>query len=152
MQTIVRPFISGILSICLPTPQLQPPFTARAAADRWEDRRREACGPAKVFVIRGAIALARPVAAQVPAPTTTAFDGKYAGVSAAVSKSTAHGRQCPREHSPDPLTIKNGTVHSKGGERWTGTANPQGALTISNKRSMRVDAQIDPQGTIRERY
>ena len=55
-------------------------------------------------------------------------------------------------HAPDPLTIKNGAVRSKGSDRWTGTASPQGSLTIRNKRSMRVDAQIDPQGTIKGQY
>jgi hypothetical protein len=108
-------------------------------------------GPAKVLVMIGAFAFAIPAAAQTPA-STTAFDGKYGGASAHVSKSTAHGRQCPREHAPDPLTINNGAVHSKEGDRWTGTVNPQGALTIRTKRSMRIDAQIDPQGTIKGRY
>jgi hypothetical protein len=107
---------------------------------------------ARVFLTIAAFALALPAAAQAPAPTATAFDGKYAGVSADISKSTAHGRQCPREHAPDPLTINNGAVRSKGSDRWTGTASPQGSLTIRNKRSMRVDAQIDPQGTIKGQY
>ena len=107
---------------------------------------------ARVFLTIAAFAFAMPVAAQAPAPTTTAFDGRYAGVSADVSKSTAHGRQCPRESVPDPLTVKNGAVRSKGGDRWKGTVNQQGGLVIRNKRSMRVDAQIDPQGTIKGHY
>ena len=107
---------------------------------------------ARVFLTIAAFALALPAAAQAPAATATAFDGKYAGVSADISKSTAHGRQCPREHAPDSLKIKNATVRSTGGDRWKGTVDPQGRLVLRNKRSMFVDAQIDPQGTIKGQY
>ena len=103
-----------------------------------------------LLTIAGAL-LAMPVAAQIPGPTT-AFDGKYAGVSAHAAKSTAHGRQCPREHTPDTLTITDGAVHSPARDRWTGSVNSQGSVVLRNKRSMRVDAQIDPQGTITGRY
>ena len=107
----------------------------------------------RIFLtIVAATVLTMPVAAQAPAPTTTAFDGTYAGVSADVSKSTAHGRQCPRESVPDALSIKNGAIRSKGGDRWKGTVTQQGGLVIRNKRSMRVDAQIDAQGTISGQY
>src|SRR5215472_2335368 len=96
----------------------------------------------KVFLAIALSALAPPAAAQAPAPPTTAFDGTYAGVSANVSRSiSAHGRRCPHEHPPDPLTITNGVVRGKGSDRWTGTINAQGSLTVRNKRSMRVDAQ-----------
>ena len=93
-----------------------------------------------------------PALAQAPAPGTTAFDGKYVGVSAHIAKSTAHGRQCPRQHAPDMLTITNGTVQSSGREKWTGTVGPQGDVALRNRLSMRVDAQIDPQGAIKGRY
>jgi hypothetical protein len=106
----------------------------------------------KALLTIAGLALAMPVAAQAPGPPPTTFDGRYAGVSADVSKSTAHGRQCPRESVPGPLTIKNGVVRSKGGDRWKGNVSPQGGLVIRNKRSMRVDAQIDPQGTIAGQY
>ena len=109
-------------------------------------------GQAKVLLTIASLALATPVAAQAPGQPTTAFEGRYVGVSAHVSKSTAHGRQCPREHTPDSLTITNGAVHSQGRDRWAGGVNPQGGLVIRNRRSMRVDAQIDPQGTISGRY
>ncbi len=95
-----------------------------------------------------AVALAMPAAAQRHGP----FDGHYAGVSAHTSKSTAHGRQCPREHTPETLTITNSTVQSSLRDRWTGTVSPQGHVVLRNKRSMRVDAQIDPLGTITGRY
>jgi hypothetical protein len=104
-----------------------------------------------LFTIAG-FTLAMPVAAQLPGAAATAFDGKYVGVSAHTSKSTAHGRQCPREHVPDALTITNGAVHSPARDRWTGAVSPQGGLVIRNKRGMRVDAQIDPQGAIKGRY
>jgi hypothetical protein len=109
-------------------------------------------GQAGVLLTIAGFALATPVAAQTPASPPTAFDGKYTGGSAHASKSTAHGRQCPREHTPETLTITNGAVHSSARDKWTGTVSPQGSLVIRNKRSMRVDAQIDPQGTIKGRY
>jgi len=100
-----------------------------------------------------ACVLAVPVAAQAPSPMTTAFDGKYAGVSADVSKTgRERSERCPREHVPDTLTITNGTVHSARRDRWTGTVGPQGSVTLRNRRAMRVDAQIDPQGTIKGQY
>jgi hypothetical protein len=98
-----------------------------------------------------ALALAIPAAAQPPMPTT-AFDGTYAGASAHTSKSTAHGRSCPPWHTPDGLTITNGVVHSGTRDKWTGTVNPQGHVVLRNKQAMRVDARIDPQGTITGRY
>ena len=109
-------------------------------------------GRAKVFLMITGFALTTPAAAQAPGPPARAFDGRYVGVSAHVAKSTAHGRQCPREHTPETLTITNGAVQSSTGDRWTGTVSSQGGLVIRNKRSMRVDAQIDPQGTIKGRY
>jgi hypothetical protein len=109
-------------------------------------------GQAKVLLTIASLALATPVAAQAPAPPPTAFDGNYVGVSAHIGKSTGHGRQCPREHAPDPLTITNGAVHSSAKDRWTGTVTPQGSVVLRNKRSMRVDAQIDAQGAIKGRY
>jgi hypothetical protein len=108
-------------------------------------------GRAKVLLTIAGFALAMPVAAQVPEPTT-AFDGKYAGVSAHIATSTAHGRQCPREHTPDTVTIANGAVQSSARDSWTGTVNSQGGVVLRNKRSMRVDAQIDPRGAIKGRY
>ena len=106
----------------------------------------------KVLLPVAGLALALPAGAQVPAPPVTAFDGTYAGVSAHIAKSTGHGRQCPREHAPGPLTITNGAVHSSAKDRWTGTVGPEGNVTLRNRRGMRVDAQIDGQGAIKGRY
>ena len=109
-------------------------------------------GRAKVLLTIAGFALANPAGAQAPSPVMTAFDGKYVGVSAHIAKSTAHGRQCPRQHAPDTLTVTNGAVQSSARERWTGTVGPQGNVVLRNKLSMRVDAQIDPQGAIKGRY
>jgi hypothetical protein len=106
----------------------------------------------RILAAVAALALAMPAAAQAPGPMTTAFDGKYAGVSADVSKSMPNGPRCPREHAPDTLTITNGAVHSAPRDRWTGTVGPQGDVVLRNKRSMRVNAHIDPQGTISGEY
>ena len=108
-------------------------------------------GRARVLLTIAGLALAMPVAAQTPGPAS-AFDGKYAGVSADVSKYRRTGERCPREHVPDPLAITNGAVHSSGRDRWAGTVNPQGSLVIRNRRAMRVNAQIDPQGAIKGEY
>lgn len=109
-------------------------------------------GKTRAVLAAAIFALAIPAAAQAPAPVTTAFDGNYVGISAHIAKSTAHGRQCPRQHAPEALTITNATVQSAGRERWTGTVGPQGNVVLRNKLSMRVDAQIDPQGAIKGRY
>jgi hypothetical protein len=106
---------------------------------------------AKILLALATSALAMPLAAQAPSPTT-AFDGKYAGVSADVSKHRTRGERCPREHIPDTLTITNGEVHSPARDRWTGTVSPQGSVTLRNRRAMRVEAQIDPNGTITGQY
>ena len=108
-------------------------------------------GQTRAVLTAALFALAIPAAAQAPAPVT-AFDGKYVGVSAHIEKSTAHGRQCPRQNAPEALTITNGAVQSAGRERWIGTVGPQGDVVLRNKLSMRVDAQIDPQGAIKGRY
>jgi hypothetical protein len=108
-------------------------------------------GRTGVFLTIAAFALATPVDAQAPGPTT-AFDGTYAGVSMDVSKAVSHQRQCPRGGVPSPLTIRNGVVKPPTGKGWTGTVSPEGALVIRNQYSMRVNAQIDPQGTVMGEY
>jgi hypothetical protein len=61
---------------------------------------------AKVLFMITTFALSAPVAAQAPSPMATAFDGKYVGVSADVSKTgRERSERCPREHVPDALTI-----------------------------------------------
>ena len=109
-------------------------------------------GHTRALLTAAVFALAIPAAAQAPAPGTTAFDGHYTGVSAHVAKSLAHGRRCPRIHTPDALTITNGVVQSGARDKWTGTVGPEGSVVLRNKLSMRVDAQIDPQGAIKGRY
>jgi hypothetical protein len=97
--------------------------------------------------------LATPAAAQAPAPTATAFDGTYAGVSRDVSKSPSAPRaKCPQSGALAPLTIKNGVVVSSGPAAWEGTVGPDGVLLLRNERSLRVDGHIDAQGTIRAQY
>ena len=107
-------------------------------------------GRLKALLTIAGLAMAMPATAQVLAPTV-AFDGNYVGVSAHIAKSTGHGRQCPREHAPDSLTITSGAVHSAR-DRWTGTVGPEGNVTLRNRRGMRVDARIDAQGAIKGRY
>jgi hypothetical protein len=73
--------------------------------------------------------------------STTAFDGKYVGVWRESSKTATP------DGVPAPLSITYGVVLSKWG--WRGTVSPQGAVVIGNPVFPRVDAQIDPRGTIR---
>jgi len=109
-------------------------------------------GRKRILITIAASALAMPVFAQTPAPTT-AFDGTYAGISREVSKSPSAPRaKCPPSGAPAPLTIKNGVVVPSGPAGWEGTVSPQGVLIMRNERSVRVDGQIDPQGTIRAQY
>jgi hypothetical protein len=77
--------------------------------------------------------------APAPAPTMP-FDGDYIGVSRESS-----GIGCPPNAVPATLIIRNGVVLGL----WQGTVGPQGAIVMRNPKFTRVDAQIDPQGTIR---
>ena len=107
----------------------------------------------RILLTIAACAVALPTAAQAPAPTTTAFDGTYAGISREVSKSPSAPRaKCPPSGALAPLTIKNGVIVASGPAEWEGTVSPQGVLIMRNERSVRVDGQIDPQGTIRAQY
>jgi hypothetical protein len=108
-------------------------------------------GRAMVILTIASLAAATPVAAQTPG-SASAFDGKYTGASADVSKYRSRGERCPREHIPDALTITNGAVHSAGRDRWSGAVDPQGTLVIRKRRAMRVNGQIDLQGTIKGEY
>jgi len=106
-------------------------------------------GWTKVLLTIAACSAALPAGAQVAAPTT-AFDGKYAGVSREFSKSPGAPRaKCTPNSTPAALTIKNGVVEMPGGQGWQGTVNPQGTLAMHNRGELRFDGQIDNQGTIR---
>ena len=87
-----------------------------------------------------------------PAPTTP-FDGWYKGVSAEVLDSGSNEHRCdPRAVGLRALKIRNGVVGIPGVPSWAGTVSPQGAVVIGNPEFSRVEAQIDPQGTIRGQY
>ena len=86
-------------------------------------------GRAKVLLTIVLSAVAPPLAAQTLAPTTTAFDGTYAGISREVSKNPSAPRaKCPPSGALAPLTIKNGVVVASGSAAWEGTVSPQGVL------------------------
>ena len=107
-------------------------------------------------IVLGMIAacmLATAVAAQAPSATTTAFDGKYLGVSRESSKAGSNpGAKCTLSGVPAPLTIRNGVIGQAGTGGWEGSVTPQGTLTMHYGGSMRADGQIDPQGTITAKY
>jgi hypothetical protein len=106
--------------------------------------------PRVFLTIAASFALAMPVFAQAPAPTTTAFDGTYAGVSREMKLTGAgRGRQCEPNGVPNSLAITNGVVRSLGESGAEGVVTPQGALTIRRPDGFRIDGQIDAQGTIR---
>jgi hypothetical protein len=109
-------------------------------------------GRARVLITAAACTLAMLAGAQAQVPTT-AFDGKYVGVSRESSKAGSNpGAKCPPSGVPAPLTIKNGVIGRPGTGGWEGTVSPQGALSMHNGSSMRVDGQIDPQGAITAKY
>jgi len=107
-------------------------------------------GRARILLMVGTCALALPVAAQSPAPTTTAFDGTYVGVSRTLESTMAgHStRQCPPNGRPVPLTIAGGVARTPWGGTAEGSVNAQGALVIHAPNGARIDAQIDGHGTV----
>jgi hypothetical protein len=111
-------------------------------------------------IVLGTIAacmLATPVAAQAPAPTTTAFDGTYVGVSRTF-EGNIYGdvriqtRGCTPGGQPGPLTIAGGVARYNGSTvnriTYEGSVNAQGVLVMHSPRSARIDAQIDAHGTV----
>jgi hypothetical protein len=97
-----------------------------------------------------ACSFAGPVIAQAPAPTTTAFDGTYAGgsmESSVYGSDTARG--CRVYGAPDTLTITNGVAWSLGAGHWEGSVSEQGRLVMRRLNAARLDGQIDSQGTVR---
>jgi hypothetical protein len=114
-----------------------------------------------------AFAWATPVAAQAPAPTTTAFDGTYVGVSRTVEgyerdPATAHESQTLQSTmylreaqcralngQPGPLTIAGGVVRWQGRvTSFEGSVNAQGVLVLHDPSGNRIDAQLDSRGTV----
>ena len=117
-------------------------------------------------IVLGTIAacmLARPVAAQAPAPapTTTAFDGTYVGVSwtllGTMEGNPNETRACtPYNGQPGPLTITGGVARYNGSTlrpgTWEGSVNAQGVLVMHTPYGSRLDAQIDGRGTVTGRF
>ena len=99
--------------------------------------------------------LASPVAAQAPAPTTTAFDGTYVGVSRTLEGNMLNDetRPCAKNGQPGPLTIAGGVVRWPGtvptvGGTAEGSVNAQGVLVMHGPLGSRFDGQIDGRGTV----
>jgi hypothetical protein len=111
-------------------------------------------GRARILLAIVTCALATPVAAQTPPPTTTAFDGTYVGVSRTLESTMGGGRTryCEAVQGVAPLTIVNGVARTK----WAGTAqgsvNAQGALVMRAPNGAQFEGQIDAQGTVKGRF
>jgi hypothetical protein len=109
------------------------------------------------------------VAAQAPAPTTTAFDGTYVGVSRTLEggtyqadPATRHSSDIPQSSmyldeaqcralngQPGPLTIAGGVVRWQGRvSSFEGSVNAQGVLVLHDPSGYRIDAQLDSRGTV----
>ena len=109
-------------------------------------------GWGRALLSLAALAMGLPVAAQTPAPTT-AFDGRYVGVSRESSKAgSSPGAKCLPSGVPAPVAIRNGVVGSPGGGGWQGAVDTQGNVTMHNVDSLRIDGQIDPRGTLTAKY
>lgn len=110
-------------------------------------------GRAKVLLTIVSSVLAMPVVAQPPTPTT-AFDGKYTGVSTEPlrpggSTSGAYpGAKCYPPGLPGPLTIKEGVISGS----WEGTVSPQGVVDARDGNGRRINGQIQSDGTVRALY
>jgi hypothetical protein len=114
-------------------------------------------------IVLGTIAacmLATPVAAQGPAPATTAFDGTYVGVSRTLegnmSASSPTPRGCVPNGQPGPLTIAGGVPRYNGSTlrqaTFEGSVNAQGVLVLHTPYGERLEAQIDGRGTVTGRF
>jgi hypothetical protein len=107
-----------------------------------------------------AFAWATPVAAQPAAPTTTAFDGTYVGVSRTLegnmSATSSTPRGCVPNGPPGPLTIAGGVPRYNGSTlrrgTFEGSVNGQGVLVMHTPLGERLEAQIDGRGTVRGRF
>ena len=101
-----------------------------------------------------ACAVAMPVAAQAPAPTTPAFDGTYIGVSRTLEDFFyrnvvgGYARHCSTSSRPGALTIVGGVARTRYAGDAEGYVTPQGIVVIHARNGMRIDAQIDSQGTV----
>ena len=82
-------------------------------------------GPARTLLMIAACVTALPAAAQ--APSTTAFDGIYPGVSGVSTRSQpgSRNRYCRQPGIPSRLTIRGGVIQPSGGDGWRGTVSPQ---------------------------
>jgi hypothetical protein len=116
-------------------------------------------GRTKVLLTIAACMLATPVAAQTPAPATTAFDGTYAGVSRTLEgvmrRNMVGGqtRGCPQSGRGGPsLKITNGIAQSNWGAAAEGSVSPQGVLVMRTPNGLRFDGQIDDKGTVTGRW
>ena len=113
-------------------------------------------------IVLGTIAacmLATTVAAQAPAPPTTAFDGTYAGVSRTLMGGMADNdplRSCAPNGPPGPLTIAGGVPRCNGSTlrqaTFEGSVNAQGVLVMHTPASERLEARIDGRGTLTGRF
>ena len=97
------------------------------------------------------------VAAQAPAPTTTAFDGTYVGVSRTFEGKADAGastRNCVPNGQPGPLTIAGGVARysTLRAGTWQGSMNGQGVLVMHSPLGEGFNAQIDGRGTVIGRF
>ena len=94
-------------------------------------------GGARILVAIAACMSATSVAAQAPAPTTTAFDGTYAGVSwtseGAIIGNTNSYNCNRRNGQTGPLTIAGGVPRFNGLTTFEGSVNAQGVLVMRNQ-------------------
>jgi hypothetical protein len=115
-------------------------------------------GRAAILLAILASASAIPAAAQAPAPTTTAFDGTYIGVSRTLEGTMTNysTRGCPPSGRVAPLTIVNGIARTAGLGTAEGSVSPQGVLVMRTlagyAAGMRFEGQIDSQGTVTGRF
>ena len=110
-------------------------------------------GVRKALLTIASSALAMPVVAQTPTPTT-AFDGKYVGVSTEPLRpggSTVGaypGAKCYPPGLPAPLTVKEGVISGS----WEGTVSPQGGVVARAGTGRQINGQMRNDGTMRALY
>jgi hypothetical protein len=113
-------------------------------------RERSMFARARILLMIAASVLATPLAAQAPAPTTSAFDGKYVGTATLTTpgrKGTSMGLNCGTITSVD-MTITGGqvvireTMFNGGMPAYRGSVNAAGEVSASRPPNGAVSGTV----------
>jgi hypothetical protein len=91
---------------------------------------------------------------KAPVPTTSAYDGKYTGISRTMNRLGEAKSTCAPNGPPAPLTIVNGIARTLWGRpaEAEGYVGPQGGFTMLAPNGSVFDGRINGNGTISGRF